>query len=172
MEAENSNLTWFRYGLQALLRQRCADLDLLKETLSAANQRVAAQAREFDAQSARFAQLQDYQRELSIAGAAIDVESRMRLHNALLNTLSQKERQAAQLQQARAHQEKVIDQVRGARQALKAIERHREQRAEQFKMEQVRRSHLATDELHLSNRRVGSTALAALAAADSNISGI
>lgn len=166
---EPENLTWFRYGLQALLRQRFAELDLLKETLAAANLRVATQASELDAQSARLANLQDYQRELSIAGAAIDVGSRMRLHEALLNTLAQKEQQATRLQQARAHQENIINQVRGARQALKAIERHREQRAEQFKMEQVRRSHLATDDLHLSTRRVRSTASTASAAADPNI---
>lgn len=148
----------FRYGLQALLRKRCSELDLAREELAAANERFAAQERALEVQAAQVAQLESYQRDLSRGGANIDVEGRMRVHHCLRSTLLQREQQAVQLEQARLHRESVMAGVRAARQALKAIERHREQSVGQFNVEQVRKALLATDELHLSTLRSKATA--------------
>jgi hypothetical protein len=151
MAMDGSNPTPFRYGLQALLRKRCAELDLVREELAVANERFDMRARALEAQAAQVAQLETHQRDLSRGGASIDVEARMRLHHCLRSAVLQKEQQAVQLEQARQHRENVIAQVRAARQALKAIERHREQSQGQFDVEQLRKALLATDELHLSS---------------------
>ena len=151
MAADGSNSTPFRYGLQALLRKRCAELDLVKEELAVANERFDTHARALEAQAAQVAQLEAYQRDLSRVGASIDVEERMRLHRCLRSAALHKEQLAVQLEQARQHRENVVAQVRAAHQALKAIERHREQRQGQFNVEQLRKGLLATDELHLSS---------------------
>jgi hypothetical protein len=151
MAKDGSNPTTFRYGLQALLRKRCAELDLVRAELAVANGRFESQARALEAQAAQVAQLQTCQRDLSRGGASIDVEERMRLHHCLRSAVLQKEQQAVQLEQARQHRENVMAQVGAARQALKAIERHREQSQGQFNVEQLRKALLATDELHLSS---------------------
>lgn len=148
----------FRYGLQALLRKRCSELELAREELAVANERFEAQERTLEAKAAQVAQLESYQRQLSRGGANIDVDERMRLHHCLRSALSQREHQAVQLELARQHRESVMAQVRAARQALKAIERHREQSVGQFNVEQVRKALLATDELHLSTLRSKRTA--------------
>lgn len=153
MAADGSNSTLFRYGLQALLRKRCAELELAAAELAVANERFESQARALEMQAAQVAQLQTCQRDLSRGGASIDVDERMRLHHCLRSAVLQKEQQAVQLENARQHQESVIAQVRAARQALKAIERHREQSQGQFNVEQLRKALLATDELHLSSLR-------------------
>jgi hypothetical protein len=151
MAADSSNATTFRYGLQALLRKRCAELDLVRADLAIANERFAAQARALAAQEEQVALLQTCQRDLSRGGVSIDVDAITRLHQCLRSALLQKEQQAVQLENARQHQESVIAQVGAARQALKAIERHREQSQGQFTVEQLRKALLATDELHLSS---------------------
>jgi len=143
----------FRYGLQALLRKRCSELDLAREELAVANERFEAQERALETHAAQVAQLESYQRDLSRGGANIDVEGRMRLHHCLRSALAQREQQAVRLEQARQQRESVMAQVRAARQALKAIERHREQSMGQFNVEQVRKALLATDELYLSSLR-------------------
>jgi hypothetical protein len=150
----------FRYGLQALLRKRCAELDLAREELAGANERLESQTLALEARVAQVAQLETYQRALSRGGASIDVEERMRLHDCLRSAVLQKEQQAVQLEQARQQRESALAQVQAARQALKAIERHREQSQEQFNVEQLRKGLLTTDELHLSSLR--STAVAGL----------
>ena len=142
----------YRYTLQALLRKRCAELDVVKEELAGVNSRVAAHVQMLDTKAARLLQLENAQRDLSQGGAIIDVEARLRLHQCLRSALLEKEQQAAQLRQAQQQQDEVMDRVRGARQALKAIERHREQSVGQFKLEQQRKAHLAADELHLANQ--------------------
>jgi hypothetical protein len=147
----------FKYGLQALLRKRCAELDLAKEELALANERYEKQARALEAQTAQVTQLERHQRDLSRGGASIDVDERMRLHHCLRSALLQKAQQALQLEQARQHRESIIAQVRAAHQALKAIERHRQQSQEQFNGELLRKALLATDELHLSSLRSNAT---------------
>jgi hypothetical protein len=151
MATDGSNSTLFRYGLQALLRKRCAELDLVRAELAGANERFDTHARALEAQAEQVAQLQTCQRDLSRGGASIDVEERMRLHHCLRSAVLQKEQQAVQLEQARQHRENVIAQVGAARQALKAIERHREQSQGLFNVEQLRKALLAADELHLSS---------------------
>jgi hypothetical protein len=151
MATDGSNSTLFRYGLQALLRKRCAELDLVRAELAGANERFDTHARGLEAQAEQVAQLQTCQRDLSRGGASIDVEERMRLHHCLRSAVLQKEQQAVQLEQARQHRENVIAQVGAARQALKAIERHREQSQGLFNVEQLRKALLAADELHLSS---------------------
>jgi len=151
MATDGSNSMLFRYGLQALLRKRCAELDLVRAELVVANERFDSQARALQMQAAQVAQLQSCQRDLSRGGASIDVDERMRLHRCLRSAVLQKEQQAVQLENARLHQESVIAQVRAAHQALKAIERHREQSQGQFNVEQLRKAHLAADELHLAS---------------------
>jgi hypothetical protein len=151
MATDGSNSTLFRYGLQALLRKRCAELDQARAELAVANERFESQARALEMQAAQVVQLQACQRNLSSDGASIDVDARMRLHDCLRSAVLQKEQQTLQLENARQHQESFIAQVRAARQALKAIERHREQSQGQFNVEQLRKALLATDELHLSS---------------------
>jgi hypothetical protein len=151
MATDGSNSMRFRYGLQALLRKRCAELDSVRAELAVANERFDSQARALELQAAQVAQLQTCQRDLSRGGASIDVDERMRLHHCLRSAVMQKEQQAVQLENARQHQESVVAQVRAARQALKAIERHREQSQGQFNVEQLRKALLAADELHLSS---------------------
>ena len=141
----------FRYGLEALLRKRCVELDFAREELAVANERFEACTRALETQVAEVAQLETYQRDLSRSGASIDVEERMRLHHCLRSAVVQKEQRAAQLEQARQQQDNAMAQVSAARQALKTIERHREQAREQFNVEQVRKGLLATDDLHLSS---------------------
>lgn len=153
-----SNPALFRYGLQALLRKRTSELDLAREELAVANERLDMEARALEAQEAQLAQLETYQRDGSQDGASIDVEGRMRLHQCLRSAVLQKEQQAVRLEKARQHQENAIAQVRAARQALKAIERHREHSMGQFNVEQTRKALLASDELHLSTLRPGSNA--------------
>lgn len=153
MAMEGSHPALFRYGLQALLRKRTSELDLAREELAVANERLDMQARALEAREAEVSQLETYQRDLSKGGTSIDVEGRMRLHQCLRSALLQKEQQAVQLEKARQDQESAIAQVRAARQALKAIERHREQSLGQFNVEQTRKALLATDELHLSTLR-------------------
>ena len=151
MATDGANSTLFRYGLQALLRKRCAELDVARAELAVANERFDSQARALEMQAEQVAQLQTWQRDLSRGGASIDVDARMRLHHCLRSAVLQKEQQAVQLENARQHQESVIAQVRAARQALKAIERHREQSQGQFNVEQLRKALLVADELHLSS---------------------
>jgi hypothetical protein len=158
MAADGSNSPRFRYGLQALLRKRCAELDLVREELAVANERLETHTRALEAQAAQVAQLEIYQRDLSRGGASIDVEERKRLHDCLRSAVLQKAQQAVQVEQARQQQESVLAQVRAARQALKAIERHREQSQEQFNVEQLRKALLVTDELHLSSLRANAAA--------------
>lgn len=157
----DSNPALFRYGLQALLRKRTTELDLAREELAAANERYDREARALEAQEAQVVQLETYQRDGSQDGASIDVAGRMRLHQCLRSAVLQKEQQTVQLEKARQHQENAIAQVRAARQALKAIERHREHSMEQFNVEQTRKALLASDELHLSTRRPRSNAATA-----------
>jgi len=146
----------FRYALQPLLRKRSSELDRAREDLAAAALQVDTRERELREQVARVEQLQDHQRYLNGAGTIIDVDARLRLYDCLRSTLVQKERYAAQLQQAQRHHDAVIDQVSLARQALKALERHRENAHQQHRAEQVRRGHDASDELHLAGRRSAS----------------
>jgi flagellar biosynthesis chaperone FliJ len=153
MAMEGANPTLFRYGLQALLRKRTSELDLAREELAAANEQFETQARALEVQEAKVTQLEAYQRDLSKDGASIDVEGRMRLHQCLRSAVLQKEQHAVQLENARQHQENAVRQVRAARQALKAIERHREHSVGQFNLEQTRKALLASDELHLSTLR-------------------
>ncbi len=148
----DSTRSKFIYGLQALLRKRSAELQRLKEGLAAATSRVIARTRELEACSAQLRELENYQRALSGAGADIDIAARMRLHESLRSGLLQKNDQAALLEQARAHEEKVIDELRGARQALQAVERHRERANAEFRKSQQRQALRAADELYLANR--------------------
>ncbi len=148
-----STRTVFRYGLQALLRKRSAELDALKAELAAAKVQVAEQTSALEHRSAELADLEQYQRTSSREGAAIDVDSRMRLHLNLSEAIAQRQLQAARLSQAREHEDQIMDQLREARQALEILERHRERTAAQFDTEQVRQAQLATDDLYLSNRQ-------------------
>jgi hypothetical protein len=145
----------FRYGLQPLLRKRSSELDRAREGLAAATQQLEARERELQEQVLLVQQLQDYQRDLSKVDISIDVDAQLRLYECLCSAVAQKEQRALQLDQARKHHETVIDQVRVAQQALKALERHREHAAQQYQTEQVRRNHGASDELHLATRRTG-----------------
>jgi flagellar export protein FliJ len=140
----------FKYGLHALLRKRNAELDTVKGELALANLHVEARERDLESRSAHVRQLESHQRDSSRDGAAIDIDARMRLHLCLRNAVIQQQEQAAQLEQARARQEKVIEKLREAREALKAIERHREQSVERFHLEQLRKEQLATDDLYLA----------------------
>jgi hypothetical protein len=153
MATEGSRPALFKYGLQALLRKRSAELDLAREALSEANERFDTQARALQVREAQLAQLESHQRHLSRDGASIDVEERMRLHQCLRSALLQKHQQTVQLEQARQHRESTLAQVHAARQALKAIERHREESVGQFNVEQLRKGLRATDELHLASLR-------------------
>ena len=151
MASDGAKPAPFRYGLEALLRKRCVELDFAREELAVANERFDGCTRALEAQAAQVAQLETCQRDLSRSGASIDVEERMRLHHCVRSAVLQKEQRAAQLEQARQQRDNAMTQVGAARQALKAIERHREQRQEQFNVEQVRKGLLATDDLHLAS---------------------
>ena len=89
MATDGSNSMLFRYGLQALLRKRCAELDLVRAELVVANERFDSQARALQMQAAQVAQLQSCQRDLSRGGASIDVDERMRLHRCLRSAVLQ-----------------------------------------------------------------------------------
>jgi hypothetical protein len=80
------------------------------------------------------------------------------LYDCLRSTLTQKEQYAAQLQQAQKHHDAMIDQVSLARQALKALERHRDNALQEHEAQRLRRGHDAGDELHLASRRSASPA--------------
>jgi hypothetical protein len=133
--------TTFTYGLHALLRKRSVDLDLTREELVEASARVEAQVHALELSSARLAQLESEQRNLSRQGAPIDVDARMRLHVCLTEAVVKK--------QAKVLQEQALESLRAARQELKAVEHHREQAAARFDTERRRKAQLDTDELYL-----------------------
>jgi flagellar biosynthesis chaperone FliJ len=141
--------TTFTYGLHALLRKRSVDLDLTREELVEASARVEAQVHALELSSARLAQLESEQRNLSRPGAPIDVDARMRLHVCLTEAVVKKQQHTAQLDQAKALQEQALESLRAARQELKAVEHHREQAAARFDTERRRKAQLDTDELYL-----------------------
>ena len=147
--------TTFTYGLHALLRKRSVDLDLTREELVKASASVEVQVHALQLSSARLAQLESEQRNLSRQGAPIDVEARMRLHVCLTEAVVKKQQHAAQLDQAKAMQAQALESLRAARQELKAVEHHREQAAARFDTEQRRRAQLDTDELYLLRPKEG-----------------
>jgi hypothetical protein len=142
----------FAYSLHALLRKRSADLDQLKESLVAATSLVAARERELQARAAQIRELEEYQRARSSAGAQIDVAASMRIATSLRSELTRKAQQALLLGQAQQQREQVIDELCRARQALKAVERHRERALAGFQIDQQRQALRAADELYLANR--------------------
>jgi hypothetical protein len=142
----------FRYSLQALMRKRQSELDTRKGELATAKLRVTEQTRELEGRAAELRELEDYQRALSTDGALIDVNARMRLHHCLSHAVSRKQRQVAQLAQAREQEEKILEQLRAAREALQTVERHRERSAGQFDAEGLRKTQLTMDELYLLRR--------------------
>lgn len=143
----------FRYPLQPLLRKRSSELDHAREALAAAVLQLDTREREVREEVARVQQLQDYQRDLSTGGAPIDIEARRRLYECLGSAVAQKEQRAASLDQAKQHHAAIVDRVRVAQQALKALERHREHSERQYDQDQARRSYGTSDELHLAIRR-------------------
>lgn len=147
----------FAYSLHALLRKRSADLEQLKESLVAATSLVTARVRELEARCAHLRELEEYQRARSSAGAQIDVAASMRLDTSLRSELIRKAQQALLLEQAQQQREQVIGELCRARQALKAVERHRERALGAFRIEQQRRALRVADELYLANRQAAVT---------------
>jgi hypothetical protein len=140
----------FDYSLSALLRQRGMELDRAKEELVRANEAVTLRTRALASQTAQREALEDAQRNESQSGAAIDVSARLRLHDCLRSAQLREAELAAEMERAKVEQESAFENVRLARLALKANERHQERALARFKTDQQRCALRAADELYLT----------------------
>ena len=142
----------FRYSLHALLRKRRAELDSLTAELAAARTAVEQQQRELEGARAVVAELEQMQRHLCQQGQSIDLDARWRLYHCQGRAAAQVGEHTRGLALAQGQWHAALSRVHSGRQAVRALEEHRETRARQFAAVSVRQDLAVADELYLANQ--------------------
>lgn len=139
----------FRYSLEALLKKRSWDLESVRlEEVEAREAREKQQAR-YDTQAARVMATEEELRGRNAPDSAIDAER----YQALMVFLGDARRVLSEEQTlvdaAEAQHAEVLERLHFAKRSLRALERHRDRKEEEFRLEEDRKGIRESDELWL-----------------------
>jgi chromosome segregation ATPase len=143
----------FRYSLNALLRKRRSEFDTVMAELAEASAQRERRRQELGRDRASLQGLEDLQRTLCRQGHVIDVDARMRVHLCIHAAVVQVNERIKELERADARFETLLGRVSAARQAVRALEDHRDSRRRLFDAACMRRDHAIADELYLANQQ-------------------
>lgn len=140
----------FAYALDSLLKKHESEIDALRPELQQLDRVIVHRQKEIEDQNARANAAQREIVDLSRESSAIDLERRRNAQLFARHALQEAECTQAEMSRVEGLRHQVVRQLVAKRQALRAVEKHRDKRAKEHELQNLKREEAETEEIWLA----------------------